>query len=208
MKLMDSSEDKVKKICDTLVKETLEPALKEKEALLEAAKDQAEAIIQNAKSKAKKMAEEAQKKRDEEQAVFESSLKVAAQKGLTHLRDTIETKLFHPEMDQQIAKALGNSDVIVKLIDAIVKGLQDEGMKSELEVIISKNFKPAEIAAGLAKSTVDQLKGKTVETGIEGVMVKCEAAHFGVDITQQAIKEIVLRYAQENLRSILFNVEA
>ena len=145
MELIDSSKKKVKKICDVLIKETLEPAQKKAEDIIEEAQKKAASMIAEAKEKGAQLIKEAEAKIKEKQTVFDSSIKIAAQKTLTLLRDQIEHQLFLPELESQIKKCLGKKDVVVKLIDALVHALNVEGIKADLSVIISKDFNPEEI---------------------------------------------------------------
>lgn len=58
MEILDSGKDKVKKICDTLMKQTLDPAKQEAKAIVDQALHEAEKIIKQAKQEAKELVEE------------------------------------------------------------------------------------------------------------------------------------------------------
>ncbi|MCF7852069.1 MAG: hypothetical protein K9M07_02380 [Simkaniaceae bacterium] len=208
MKVIDSSKEKVKKICDVLIRETLEPAHKQAEAVIEEAHKEGEKIIEKARLKAKKMIEEAEASIQERQRVFESSLKVSTQQVLTQLRDRIEHHLFHKELDSQIRRYLSNKETVVKIINTVVEALKKDGVSANIEAILSKKFKAEEICADLLSDVIVALKGQTVqvESALEGVMIKCIDQHFSVDITEKAVKELLTMYAQESLRKILFNL--
>jgi V/A-type H+-transporting ATPase subunit E len=208
MELIDSSKKKVKKICDVLIKETLEPAQKKAEDIIEEAQKKAASMIAEAKEKGAQLIKEAEAKIKEKQTVFDSSIKIAAQKTLTLLRDQIEHQLFLPELESQIKKCLGKKDVVVKLIDALVHALNVEGIKADLSVIISKDFNPEEICAAILEESLSALKGKVIRLGEEksGVTLKCEGYHLSLDVTDDAIREIVSAYASEQLRKILFKL--
>ena len=208
MELIDSSKKKVKKICDVLVKETLEPAQKKAEEIIEDASRKAAHIIAEAKEKAANLIKEAEGKIKEKQMVFDSSIKIATQKALTLLRDQVESKLFQPELENQIKKYLNKKEVVVKIIDALVHALNIEGIKTDLNVLISKEFKPEEICAAILDDSLAALKGKVVRLGESdsGVTLKCDGYHLSIDVTDDAIKEIVTAYAGEHLRKILFKL--
>ena len=207
MELIDSSKKKVKKICDVLVKETLEPAQKQAEEIVDEAHAKGSAIISEAKAKAEAILQKARDQVEEEKRVFESSVNIAVQKVITDLKDQIESRLFHPELEGQVSKYLKEKDVVVKLIDALVGALSKEGMKADLEVIVSNSFSTEEICSAILDSSLKAMKGETIQLAEmgSGVVVKCEGYNLSVDITDEAVKEIIARYASESLRKILFN---
>jgi len=61
MEAVETGKDKVKKICEVLRKETLEPALQEAEGIVGEANGKAEAILEQAKAKAQMMIQEAER---------------------------------------------------------------------------------------------------------------------------------------------------
>jgi len=207
MKLIDSSDQKVKKICDVLVRETLEPAKKQAEDIIEEAKANAEKTLQAARQKAKQLIDKATHDIEEKQRVFDSSLKVSSQKALTAHRDQIEKQLFSEELDTKIAKYLGEKEVVAKLIDALITSLNKEGLKTDLDVIISDKFKPEEISAALLDDSRAQIGEKGIAiASMDGVIVKSNEKSFSIDVTDDSVKHLMARYSQESLRKILFNL--
>lgn len=205
-KVIDSSNDKVKKICDVLVKETLEPAQKEAADIVEAAKLERTKIINKAKKEAEKKLAAAEEEIAERQRVFDSSLKVATQKMLTHLKDRIENDLFHSELDAQIKGALGQKDTVIRVIESLVAAMEKEGVTGDLQVAIASHFKSDEICADLLEATRSKLQGKPhqLSGSVEGVTLKSEKSHLSIGITEEAVKELLVKYAQESLRKIIF----
>lgn len=207
MKLVDSSDKKVKKICDVLVRETLEPAQKRASEILEDAKQNAKKIIETAHQQAQAALLDAEEEIKEKNRTFESSLKVAAQKAMTALREQMTHQLFSQELREQIHAHLSQKDIVVRLIDALIASLENEGASAPFAVIVSKAFSPEEICSAILQTTQDKLKGKSVELGnISGVEIKCEDQTFSIEITENAIQELLSRYAQDSLRKILFNL--
>ena len=68
MKGLESGKDKVKKICDALRRETLEPAERQAADIIEKAQREADEILADAHTQAKKMVD------DDFSSVFNSSL--------------------------------------------------------------------------------------------------------------------------------------
>lgn len=208
MELIDSSKKKVKKICDVLLRDTLEPAQRKAEEIIDEANKKAEAIILQAADKASGMVKEAEAQIKEKQTVFDSSLKIATQKALTMLRDEVEFKLFHPELENQIRKYLNQKEIVVKIIDALVEALKKEGLGADLELVISKAFKPEEICAAILQDSLNVLNGKVIRIGENesGITLKCSGYHLSIDVTDDAIKGVISTYASESLRKILFKL--
>ncbi len=94
MKSVATGKDKVKKICEVLKRETLDPAKKEADAIIHQAREGAAKIIEEARSDAKKVHSDAKKQIDEERNVFESSIHLACKKSLSTLKQEIEEKLL------------------------------------------------------------------------------------------------------------------
>ena len=74
MKGLESGKDKVKKICDILRKETLEPAQDEARGLIESAKEQAQQLIEEAKQEAERLKAEALKHNEQERGGVEEGI--------------------------------------------------------------------------------------------------------------------------------------
>ena len=62
MKGLETGKDKVKKICDVLKRETLEPAKHEADEIVASARKKADEILADAHKEAKKMLDDAQSK--------------------------------------------------------------------------------------------------------------------------------------------------
>ena len=77
MEILDSGKDKVKKICDTLKKQTLDPAKQEAKHIVDHALKEAEKIVKQAKEEAKQLVEEQKIKLSQEKKAFHSSLNLA-----------------------------------------------------------------------------------------------------------------------------------
>ena len=94
----DSGQDKVKKICDALKAETLDPARAEAQRIVRDAKKQAEDVIAKAREEEKRILESARAQIENEKASGESALKLAARQTVEALKQTIEKELFNPEL--------------------------------------------------------------------------------------------------------------
>lgn len=206
MKSVDTGKDKVKKICEVLKKETLEPAKKEADRIIAKARVDGEKIIEDAKREAQKLQEEAKKRIKEERNVFQASINLACKKSLDTLKQEIEKKLFNEELDHFIRKQMNHPDIVAELISAIVKGIEKEGIDVNLKALISSTVSPQAVNQALAKGIVDRLKEKSVEIGdiMGGAQVKIVDKNLTVDMTDEALKTLLANFVREDFRSVIF----
>ena len=104
MKSVDTGKEKVKKICEVLRKETLEPAKKEGNQIIAKARADAEKIIEDAKNEALRVQEEAKRRIEEERNVFQASMNLAAKKVSIRLSKR-SRKTFLPESAMVLTKS-------------------------------------------------------------------------------------------------------
>lgn len=206
MKSVDTGKEKVKKICEVLRKETLDPAKKEGDQIIAKAKRDAEKIIEDAKQKAAKIHEETKRKIEEERNVFQASINLACKKSLEMLRQEIETKLFNPELKSLLSKELNEPKVVAELISAIVTAIQKEGLEGDLRAIVSKAVKLEAVNQALLKGIETRLKGNSVELGAlkGGAQVKMVDHNLTIDLSEEALKSLLASYVRDDFRSIVF----
>jgi V/A-type H+-transporting ATPase subunit E len=206
MKTLDRSQDKVKKICDSLRKETLEPAIVEADRIIAEAKLKAEGILKDAKEQAERLHATARADIEQERNVFNSSLTQAAKQSLETLRQDVESKLFNVELEEAVKREAAKPDVLARLIGAIVKAIDQEGIDVDLEAIIPKSVSPTEISALLTENILKRLKNGAITVGEfeGGVQVKLEGKKVTIDITDAALKELIAGFVRKDFRKMIF----
>ncbi|NGX51247.1 MAG: V-type proton ATPase subunit E [Chlamydiae bacterium] len=208
MKSVDTGKDKVKKICEVLKKETLEPAKKEADKIIAQARSEAEKIVQAARRDGQRAQEEAKKKIEEERNVFQASINLACKKSLDTLRQEIEKKLFNSELSTFIGREMSDPKILAELISVIVKGIEKEGIDADLRAVISPAISTDAVNLELAKGVVDRLQKKSVEVGeiSGGVQVKIVDKNLTIDMTDEALKTLLASFVREDFRSVIFAV--
>lgn len=208
MKTLDTGHDKIQKICDVLKKETLEPAQLEAKKIIEEAKKQAEHIISESRQHAERNIAEARHTIEQERNIFQSSLSQSAKQSLESLRQSIEHKLFNDELHSIVKQQTSDPRVIAKLIDAIVKALEQDGLAADLSVIIPASIPVKEVNALLAAGILDKLKEHTVVLGdiAGGVKVRVEGKKMTLDISNSEIENLLQRYLRKDFRKFIFGV--
>lgn len=208
MKSIETGKEKVKKICDVLRKETIEPAEIEAEEIKGVARREAEEIIAKAKSTAEKMTEEARKEIARQQAVFQASLTQACRQTLDALKEKIETHFFNTELTAFLEKPLRDPSLAARLIETIVESIQKEGLDSDLSAYIASSVDPKSVAALIATNLLSRLKEKALLLSNigGGVQVKLVDSGITIDLSDVALKELVAEYIRKDLRELVFSV--
>lgn len=205
-KTLDKGENKIQKICDALRKETLDPAKEEADRLVEEAKVKAEQIIKDAHIRADKQIADGKSEIERERRVFHSSLDQATRQALEELRQTIEHHFFNNELQTLILKKSADPEILSKLIEAIVKAIDKEGLSTDLSAIIPKVVPAEEVNRLIAQNLLAKLQGGGVELGefFGGAQVKLHDKKMTIDITDRSLMELLSRYVRKDFRKFLF----
>lgn len=209
MKEIDTGREKVKKICDVLRRETLEPAKQEADEIIHQAKIQAAEIVKSAKEEAEKSKAEAVQEIERQKVVFMTSLNQAGKQALEALKNEIEQKLFNPALSQMFDGPLTNTKVVLDLVEAVVVALKKEGTDTDLDICIPSAVSVKDINTQLLQYIGENLKSCTVTVGSMqgGITVRLGKENITIDITDQALKEWVSTYVRQDFRKILFGVK-
>ncbi len=206
MKGLETGKDKVKKICEALRKETLEPAQLEAEELIAIAKAEGEKIIADAKRAMDKMHADARAEIEQRKTVFQASLNQACRQAIELLKQNIEERLFNRGLSSLIIKHTQDPNVLAQLITAVVKALEKDGIDADLSAYIPAAVPAKAVNGLLAQEILDKLREKSVLLGeMEGgVEVKLHQENITVDISDIALKELVASYTRKEFRDMFF----
>ncbi|PIS03151.1 MAG: V-type ATP synthase subunit E [Chlamydiae bacterium CG10_big_fil_rev_8_21_14_0_10_42_34] len=208
MKGLETGKDKIQKICDSLRKETLEPAKQEAREIIENAHLQASEIVTQAKAKAAEMLEVATKEMEEKRRVFHASLSLACRQGIEQLKQKIEKELFGQELTSIIGKEMGDPKVIANLLNSFMKSMEEKGVEEDFAAHIPKEISPRLINELLAARVLDRLKDKTVVASeiSGGLQIQIVGRQITIDMSDAAIRELIAQYIRRDLRELVFNV--
>jgi V/A-type H+/Na+-transporting ATPase subunit E len=208
MKAVETGRDKVKKICEVLRRETLEPAEHEAGALLEKARIEAAVIIREAERRAEEIEKKAQEEANMLRTRTHSSLQHACKQTLETLRQTIIDKLLHPELAKWLGSGLKDSKVLASVIEAVVKGIEKEGIACDLQVYIAADVPARDVNALLAPQVIKRLreKGVLVGTFAGGIQVKLVGENLTIDLSD--LTELLCSYVSKDFREMFFGVNA
>lgn len=207
MKTLEKAQDKMKQICNVLRDETLEPAKKQAEELVKEARKQADEILAEARNCAKKIVEDARKSIEQERGIFHSSMQQAAKQSLEALRQSIEIKFFNEQLETLIEGGTNSAEVVAKLINTVVKAIEKEGLSADLTAMVPKTILPKDVNTLLLQDVLRVLKEQSVVVGSfsGGARVKLNNKQMSIDITQDALKELLGSYVvRKDFRKLLF----
>ncbi len=206
MRSLEKGQDKIQKICDKLRRETLEPAKEDAQEILADARKKAENIKVEAEHHAEHLIKQARGQIEQERNVFYSSLQQAAKQTVEGLRQEIEHKLFNEELQSLLEKHLADPKVVAELINGIVKAIEKEGLATDLTAVIPRLVSAEEINLLLLEGIRKRLQGKPLEVGsfAGGAQVKLHGKKMTLDLSDQAIKEMLANYMRKDFRKLIF----
>ncbi len=206
MKGMESGTDKVKKICDALRKETLEPALVEAEEIVDQAREEAARIVAEAQRQAERHFDEAKERIGREKEIFQAALNQASKLAVQFLKQTIEEKLFNRELAKQLASFMQNPKILADLITAVVKAIEKDGKDVDLSAYIPSAIPARDVNAFLAKEILEKLKEKSVLIAPigGGIEVKLRNENVTLDLSDAALNELLANYIRKDFRELFF----
>jgi len=206
MKNVDTGKDKIKKLCDILKDETLQPAKEEAEQIVKVAEKNAHQIIRDAEAKAEQILEVAKAKMEKQKELFHSSMKQASRQGIEALKQDIENKLFNDELSDWLKKNTADPEIGAKLITVLVKAVEKEGVSADFSSVVPAHVPADKVNALLAKEIVDKLRERSVTVGefIGGVQLKLHDRKLTLDLSDEALKELLGHYIRKDFRQLLF----
>jgi V/A-type H+/Na+-transporting ATPase subunit E len=208
MKEMESGNDKIKKICDAIKTQTIEPAKQRAEEIVENARLEAKEIKKNAEKARQEILLNADKELLQKENLCLSSIKSAAKQVIDQLKQDLENDFFAKNLNELISKSSSDPGTIAKLITAIVESIEKEGVDVDLSAIIPQKIGADKINLLLAKDILEKLREKKViEGGFSGgAKVKMHDKQITIDISDEALTDLVARYIRKEFREMLFKV--
>ncbi len=206
MKTLKDGQEKIQEICDVLRRETLEPAHTEARSVIEEAKAKAHKIISDAESQAEQLHLNAKKTIEQERNVFKTALEQASVQSLEALRQDIEGHLFNTELNRVLNEQTTKPDVIAKLITVIIDAIEKEGIGADLSSSIAKSVSADDVNRLLSEGILKKLQGNSVVVGnfSGGARVQVHDKKLTIDISDEALRELLTTYVRKDFRKIIF----
>lgn len=208
MKGLETGKDKIQKICDSLRKETLEPAKQEAREIVENAHLEAAEIVGDAQKKAAALIQAAESEMNEKKKVFQASLNLACRQGIEQLKQKIEAELFDKELSNLIGKEMADPKVIANLLNSFMKSMEEKGIEEDFVAVIPKGISPRSINDLLASKVLERLQHHSVAVGDfgGGVQIHLKGRQITIDISDSVVRELIAQYIRRDFRDLVFNV--
>ena len=206
MTVKESSQIKIEKICDLLKSQALEPASIEAKHLISEAQRGAKEIIHRAEKVTEKMEREALSKIAVEQKAAYVALQQAHKQALEALRQDIEKKIFTPALHAMLVATTNDPLPLANLINILAEAVEKEGLDTNFSVVVSAKVDISAVNNALIKSVLESLKAKSVEVGsLEGgILLKMHEQKITLDISEQAIRELLSKHLRKDFRDKIF----
>lgn len=198
----DRSSEKVKEISEILYKETLLPAKEESEKIIADAKEVAAKVIHEAKKESEKIIEKARKLVSEERKVHEASIEVAVKQSIATIKSEI-MQVFKKELFDGLGESLKSEEICSSLLNAMVDGINKEGISSDLKLYVSNNLDFDQ----LSKNVLSKVKGRLEKGEMalpSGLALLIEDKKFTLKTTAETCMKIVADNLSEVLRAKVF----
>ena len=207
MRLLETGNDKVKKICEVLKRETIDPARQQAESIIEEAKAEAEKIIASAEQKSTKMLKETEDKIASQQEVFKASIQVAFKQSIGKLKSEIFTKVFQQGLLQKIRDGFQDPNILGECLKVICQSLNSMGSNVDPLIIVSKKFDKNQLSQMIVKLGLEHLQNKIIPKGdfSSGIQIRIENENLTIDITDQAVEQLILKFSSDTLKKLIFN---
>jgi V/A-type H+-transporting ATPase subunit E len=185
------------------------------------AEQEAARILKEARERADKFVEDAREEADRLQKAGEDALRIAGRDSVLRMRETVTT-YFEERVKRLASTELEDPEFLRKLIIEVAKRVRDEAAVDEaeeievhlpLEVIGTKELRdnPEELAGTLSEyakaiASATWREGvvvKTLEMGGRGIKVRLLDDDLEIDLTDEAIAELLLEHLQPRFRAVL-----
>ncbi len=206
MRSLERGQDKIKTICDQLRHKTLEPAQKEAAEIIEKAHKLADEIQNSAQQDREKLLQQVRSEIEQERNVFHISLQQAAKQALEGLRQQIEQQLFSKELQHSLESILVNPKVIADLIAGLIAAIEKDGIGTDFSAVIPNLISSEQVNALLLENIRKKLQDHPLEIGNfqGGAQLKLHGKKMVLDLSDQAIKELLARYLRKDFRTLIF----
>jgi V/A-type H+/Na+-transporting ATPase subunit E len=206
MNEIETGNDKIKKICDAIKTQTIEPAKQRANEILENAKLEAIEIKKRAEYERESLLRETEKEIAKKQNLCLSSIKSASRQIIDQLKQEIESDFFNKNLHDLVVKASIDPALISKLITAIIRAIEKDGIDTDLSAIVAKEAGADKITLLLAADILGKLREKkVVEGGFSGgAKIKLLGKQITIDISDEALIELISKYIRKEFRDIIF----
>lgn len=204
MKHLDTGSEKIKKICDAIRHETLEPAKQQARAIIEQASDQAATIIQDARNQADSILEAAKKQHEKERQIFESSMMHSSNLFKEKLKQEIENNFLSPALEKIASSIFNDAKMTAQIVTAIVQGWNKQSGGGDLATLISQGVNKEDFVKSLSADVKARMIKIDAQESITGVVLKSQGESLRIEISQSQLVEALLNALRQDFRKFFY----
>ncbi len=206
MNTLEKGKDKINQICDLLRKDTLDPAKREAEQIIADANKERDKILSETNNEAARILEDARRTIEKDKRVCLTALEQAGKQALEALKQLVQEKLFNEEIESIISSQAKDPQIVARLINAIVEGIEKEGISADLLAYVPQHISVEEVNKHLMNNVISKLKEGNIEVGSfkAGAKVEIKDKQLTIDISAEALRDFLNSYLREDFRRFLF----
>lgn len=205
--LEQKSQDKLQEICEVLRKQTLEPASNEADRLIKEAEEKAARIIHQAEEKKKSILDSTQDELDKQKSIFENSLQQAGKQSLELLRQAIEQQLFNEDFSSLIESQASSENIVAEIIKTLLSIADKQGWGKDISAEVGKSVNTEKLSQVLGSEVMGRLKGGSIQVSSikGGAQLKLHGKKITLDLSDQALKDLLGKFLRKDFRRFLFS---
>lgn len=210
----------VQELIDQLHQEGIAKGRNEAEELLGRARKQAKEIVEDAQREARHIVKKAKGEADQYRSSAEEAMKIAARDMVLDLKGRL-TRQFTRRMSDFVEEALVEEDFIKKVILEIVHGsMKDRERQGNMEILLPEKVvglselrsRPEKVKEGSLGQFVLSIAKDMVEEGVKidnhdrdgsSIFIHLVEDEVRIDITEEAISELLARHLLPRFRALL-----
>jgi V/A-type H+-transporting ATPase subunit E len=115
-------------------------------------------------------------------------------------------KLFNPVLAEWLSKPLHEPKILAKLIETILTAIEKQGIEGDISAFVAAEVSAREVSSLLAPKVLERLREKGVLAGgfVGGVEIKLHKNNITLDMSENAIRELIASYVRKDFRAMLF----
>lgn len=213
----------IEALIDQLREQGVEQGQKEAARIIEDAEKEAELLLRQAQEEADTLRKQVRQEITRQKQAGEDALKMAARDLLLEVKENL-ARSFTDQVERLIEQQMDNDDFMQRLIIELVGRVRDQSglMEAEqMEVLLPDTAvgldelrrNANEYQQGRLSQFVQALTGDVLREGVvfkghreQGIRVRLVGQEVEVDLTQQAIAQLLLRHLQPRFRALLEGV--
>lgn len=198
----------VQQLIDRLHEEGVKSGKEEAQKILLDSKKEASKILDSAKREAERILKDAHEKIESDQKSAREMLQIASRDAILTLREQLLMQFEH-HIKKIVSVQMGDTEFIKKLILSVGEHALSEEEAENLEVLIGTNAFAKEEAEGFIEGLLAEEFAKGVEFSFyegSGILLKTKGEEVVIDLSEDAVSQLVFRLLTPRYRAIFEGV--